>query len=493
MERYGFFGVFMKNSIVFFISLLFLFTSATYSQILYDNVNSIHEELLKAPNNSEIYYTMMKYYAINNQRIRATDWLEKLLRSGFNNIDRVYNDTNLANVIGYKNFINLMRDKKKSLKESIQISKSRIQTKLETEYKYSFGAQENNGQKKYLYKYATNGYLSEKVLYNDEGKENWKWRYLYDKNNNITDINEYNSANKLSKSTKYRFDERYNLLSVTQTENKKVNFVYEFLYDKYDNMIKASCNDNNYKKSVLPELFGNDSNVKIIFDTFGNIIDRAVFTDFNNVDIQERIITTINGIGRPVENKKYGPRGELKFVTKFVEEDKAFVGDGTGKLVYRKYDDYNNLILEKETGTLPDGTMFATYIQEYDKNGNIIFNEQTQQSRLMNRNTYLYDNRSNLLEEKMETSGALIIQKNKYDNDLLLEHYNYMESYSSHQVVEQKTKIEYNSTDDILKGYYYDTLTHQNFYDKDNNLIESLMYNGSEPTNSIKYTYTYYK
>jgi len=483
----------MKKNISFLVILFFLCFVNNYPQDSSYNIAPLIAELSKSPNNSDIYYDIMKYYVKINQKTRAIDWLEKLLRSGFNDYNKIYNDSELANIIGFEKYNHLLKDYYNSSKERNHFSKNKVKTKLETEYKYSFGQLEENGMKTYLYKYNINGTLSEKILFDDKGKESWKWRFTYDKNYNVLELNEFNSTNKLSKSTKSTFDKRFNLLNYIQMENKENNFKYEFSYDKYDNIASAYCMgvklENNIikkKMDLLDFFYGrNPFIIKIIFDSYGKIKEQVGYNEKN--EIEAKITTTSDTLGRIKEIKSYNYKGELEFITEFVEEDKSFIGDGKRNIVFTKYDDKNNLILEKSTCTFPDGRIVMITTKVYDIFGNLVLDEVKDAKLTAWRQETLWDNHANRLMNNDQFGELIMRGKSKYNNDLLIE-----ENYESLYI--NNTKIyEYNSSGDLLSMSVSGELRQKNNYDKDNNLIEIIHYGTSNPDNSVKYLYTFYK
>jgi hypothetical protein len=445
----------------------------------------------------------MQYYASRGQRVKAADWLGKLVRSGFDDFNRIYNDSILANVIGYKNFINTLKESKAIKEERGQISKCNIKTKIETEYKYSFGKKEETGKNKYLYKYSKNGTLTEKILLGDNDKESWKWRYIYDKNNNITEIIELNAANKPFKNTKYKYDARFNLLSVKQTEGKNNIFCFEFTYGNYDNIISGYCEGHSINNKIKPELFGMFDNViKIQLDSFGNIIERTVFYTSDQSNIKQKTVTTTDSDGRILEIKEFNGNGSLESSTRYSNSDEPFIGSSKNKVDFVKYIG-PNLVLKKETSTAPDGRIALIKTLKYDTNGNCIL-EEYQQLLVNNqppsfpsftRISHSFDKHSNELEYIWDTpDGTSNISRHKYENDLLVESYIYTKDFKTSATTEYGAKLEYTSSGDFLRTYNLNNqLVRQNNYDSHGNLVEKIEYLGTDPYSSVQFSYSYYK
>jgi hypothetical protein len=475
-----------------------------YPQDATRNIDSLYGELLQKPNDSKIYYSLMQYYASTNQRVNAAEWLEKLLRSGFTELDRIYTDSSLGSVIGYRNFINPLKESGRILKEREHIAKYTIKTKLETEYKYPFGKIEEIGKDKYLYKYSKNGTIAEKIQFDNNNKESWKWRYVYDKNNNVVEINEFNSLNKLYKSTKYKYDERYNLVNLKQTEGKSTNYVYEFTYGSHDNMLSGFCVGDRGKSDLKREIFGSGNDlIKVLIDPIGNVVEKTVFSGADQSKIKQKYITSTDSMGRILEIQEYNGDGKLQSSIKYSDTDESFYGGNKNKIYFVKYNSNNNISLKKQSSTGSDGRVALIITDEYDKFGNrtleeylqLLINGQPTPSPSFTRFIDKYDDRGNHLESIIETpQGPTSIIKNKYENELFVENYIYMKDNKTSIVQEYIRKFEYDSLGDIIREFDRNNkLNREYFYDTNKNLIEDIQYEGAQPSKSVKYVYTYYK
>jgi hypothetical protein len=282
----------MKKYFLLIFLIILGLNQSLYSQSLDDNLSFLMSKLSNNPLGKDIYYDIMSYYARKCNREKATFWLEKLVRIGYRDFDRIYSDSSMSNIIGFERFGKIIKEQSDLIKERRNNKTKKIKSKLETE---TLSNRNGDIKSKYLYNYDMNGILIDKIFYTNKDKPDWKWHYKYDNYYNLSDITEFNSANKLAKITSYRYNNRFNLLSVVQIDNKTVAYQYEFTYDKYDNMVSAYKYDNS-ESVYVPGLVEHVKKIKIFYDAFGHIIEQDIYDDHNENEIIKKRITIIDSL-----------------------------------------------------------------------------------------------------------------------------------------------------------------------------------------------------
>ncbi|SVE06335.1 uncharacterized protein METZ01_LOCUS459189, partial [marine metagenome] len=89
-----------------------------------------------------------------------------------------------------------------------------VMTKTEFEYSLDekFGEFKGILEKKFIYKYDTNGNMVEESKYDSEGKSEGKFIYKYDTNGNMVEGSKYDSDEKLEVKQLYKYDNNGNMV-----------------------------------------------------------------------------------------------------------------------------------------------------------------------------------------------------------------------------------------------------------------------------------------
>jgi len=252
----------------------------------------------------------------------------------------------------------------------------------------------------------------------------------YDKNGNLLVYNETTFSNNIksySKRTENEYDDKNRLIKTISYINDKLISQSKKQYDSPDFLVKESTNQNSQiitinKNNITEKIYldenGKQSGKEITQTNLaGNVIKKTVFDDKNNAiseiskifDKEEKLIESVND-------------------------------DITAKIKIKTQYEYNSEgSVIKETELLNDGLNYFT-LNEYK--GSRIFKKikYNKRSQIEYQIEYLYDELSNLVEEKYFYKSELIsTKKNSFDvfekeDDNSLRSGSYMEKMSAWSV-----------------------------------------------------------
>lgn len=372
------------------------------------------------------------------------------------------------------------------------ITKSKIKTIIETEYKFSFGKQDDYGLRKYLIKYNKSGKSVEDNMYNISHLTKDKYYpsriiYEYDPDSIIYKIFIFNPYKKPLSVIRYEYDNYFNLVTKIK-ENLYIENIPEIKIEKdnktrkrfslsptlYAESFRFKSEDfNNTFKNVIIDA---DFNFSYKYDTLGKKIEMIEW--FKSGSINKKEIYSYDSLENIIEINYYGWNykknivEKVRHITFFQNKFEIFDYDLDGKIKYQttyKFDDNFNLIEANE------------FNEQFKINYKILYsynNKNKETKRLFYKGEYLdrkiisiIDDKDQLVTKEIFSGDSEIVYKIKYQ-------------YNITGLVSEELTL--NNKDEQLNKVFFK-------YNENNNIQEFIEYdNINEPVKLVSFVYEYY-
>jgi YD repeat-containing protein len=234
------------------------------------------------------------------------------------------------------------------------------------------------------YKYNDKGKMTQETYFNPDGSIESRFNYNYDGLGNLTEESEANVSGSFFIRTQYQYENGRRTKTILYNEDGSVKT--SFKYDEKGNLLDVASfeTDKSYYFNKVNK-----------YDAKGRLTEETSLNPDGTIN--KKTYFTYDNSGNKIKEVRYGTDGKL-------EDKKTYTYDSRGKTLEAVQ--YNS-----------EGQAYSKNIYRWGILGKLLEEKAFSYGNFNSRNTYLYDERGNVIEEALYGENEMLLSKTTYKYD----------------------------------------------------------------------------